>query len=144
MERTPRLTLILVALFVLSVGLAAGCSNDSGTTEPALDTVPPAIPLGISASVPGQSEVALNWAANTVDPDLAGYVVYRSQSANGGFLPVTHGTVSTNSFLDTTVEPGHDYWYSVAARDINRNESARSAPVKVTVPLQNPPLPITR
>jgi len=144
MASTPRVSLILLVVATVSFALFAGCSNEVGTTDPTLDTVPPTIPLDLSGDILTTSSVSLSWAANTVDPDLAGYVVYRRNAADSGYLPLTHGTVTTNSYVDTDAQPGHTYWYSVAARDIHRNESGRSAPVQVTVPDPDLPQPRAR
>lgn len=141
MSGTSRTSLILLALLIASLGLATGCGSESGSTGPALDTVPPAIPLDISGNAVTNSGISLNWAANTVDPDLAGYVVYRSQSANRSYVPLSHGPVATNSYVDTSAQPGNTYWYTIAARDLNRNESGQSAPVQITMPALNSPQP---
>lgn len=92
-----------------------GCSNH---TEP-IDITPPASPRGLSAFV-GDSEVELYWYDNT-EPDLAGYRVYRSTTANGRY--VHFATTSVPSFLDRWVNNGVTYYYAVSAYDLNGNES---------------------
>ena len=128
-----RASLILLGVLVLSVLGVAGCGNETAGTSPKLDTNPPAVPVELTVqTIPGQG-VGLSWAANTVDSDLSGYIAYRSESPYGGFRPLEPSPVTTNSLLDRSVRPGHTYWYQVAARDVNRNESARSASATVTV-----------
>jgi hypothetical protein len=128
-----RASLILLGFFAVSTPMYAGCGNETAGTSPKLDTNPPAVPVELTVqALPGQG-VSLSWAANTVDSDLSGYVAYRSESPHGGFCPLASGPVSTNSLLDRSARPGHSYWYQVAARDVNRNESARSASANVTI-----------
>jgi hypothetical protein len=129
-RRTP---LALLGVIVLLAILFAGCGNETAGTSPKLDTNPPAVPVELTArAIPGEG-VSLSWAANTVDPDLRGYIAYRSDSPHGGFCPLGDALVTTNSLLDRSARPGHSYWYQVAARDVNRNESARSASAAVTL-----------
>ena len=60
----------------------------------------------------GPGVVTLTW-----DPiaDAAGYMVYRSPVAVGGFEPVTDGPVTDTTFADATVVNGFRYHYAVAA-----------------------------
>lgn len=126
--------LIAMALFI------GGCSNnDDEAVAPIVDTVPPAIPEGIAAGVVGGGAVSLTWDANTVDSDLLGYIVYRSESAQVGFRPLTTQPVGSNTWSDAHVQPGRTYYYAVAARDVSRNESARSSTFSVSVPASGGP-----
>ncbi len=93
----------------------------SFTTE--ADATEPAAPSGLIAT-PGAGNVTLDWTANT-EPDLVGYNVYRSLTS-----PVsTAGTplngltpVATNTYVDTTVSGGNEYFYVVTAVDSSDNE----------------------
>lgn len=95
---------------------------------PRQDLLAPEVPTGLSARLVEEPDpaVSLSWDANGSDPDLAGYIVYRSDRPEGGFAPVTDAPVLTNSFLDRTAPPGRPAFYRVAARDASRNESALS------------------
>ncbi len=133
MAISRRAPLILLGVIVLLAILFTGCGNETAGTSPKLDTNPPAVPVELTAQlVPGEG-VSLSWAANTVDSDLRGYIAYRSESPHGGYSPLSSDPVTTNSLLDRSVRPGHSYWYQIAARDVNRNESARSASVAVSL-----------
>ena len=82
----------------------------AGTTAAA-----PARPSGLTvySHLPGQ--VALTW--NPVeDPTVDGYVVYRSPSAQGGFLPVARlaGSYQT-TWVDRGLDPLRVFYYRVAA-----------------------------
>lgn len=127
MEHTVRASLILFCILILGVALTAGCGNDEDQTSPFVDTVPPSIPLDVTASPSEDGGVQLDWAANTIDPDLAGYVVYRSTSPQRGFQPITDRPVPTNVYVDRQARAGQNYWYSVSARDVHLNESSRSS-----------------
>ncbi len=69
--------------------------------------------------------VLVAWSAN-VEPDLAGYNVYRSASAGGAYSKLNGALLSKSvlSFGDTTVASGATVWYRVTAVDMSGNESA--------------------
>ena len=101
------------------------------------DTFPPAAPQGVvSALLPGASAgtvvVDLSWSIN-VETDLAGYRVYRSEQEGARGHLLTPDLLPTPAVRDTSVQPGHHYWYIVTAVDRAGNESAPSAPVGVEV-----------
>jgi hypothetical protein len=97
------------------------------------DVFPPKPPQQLVA-VATQGAVDLSWSANT-EPDLAGYIVYRSDTA-GAPVRVSPADVPliAPTFRDATTEPGHTYRYSVSAVDNSGNESPRSAEAEETVP----------
>ena len=106
------------------------------------DTFPPAVPQGLVAAVlpgatPGSLLVDLSWAIN-VETDLAGYRVYRSEQEGTRGSVVNADLLPTPAVRDTSVEPGHRYWYSVTAVDRTGNESAPSTPVEVEVTQPSP------
>jgi fibronectin type 3 domain-containing protein len=102
------------------------------------DTVAPAIPKRPAVSG-SQEGVRLDWADNT-DADLAGYNVYRSNSAEGTYVKLTTGgPVTASEFTDTTGPSGATVYYRVTAVDAWGNESspvsvAATRPVDVTPP----------
>jgi hypothetical protein len=105
------------------------------------DIFPPAVPQGLVAAVlPGAAGgtvvVELSWSIN-VETDLGGYRVYRSEQEGTRGQVVTPDLLPTPAVRDTSVEPGHRYWYTVTAVDRAGNESAPCAPmvVDVTQPL---------
>ena len=95
---------------------------------PGQDLRAPEVPAGLAARlVDGTSdEVSLSWSANRSDPDLAGYIVYRSERPEGGYMAITTDPVLTNAFVDRSAPAGGDCFYRIAARDAARNESALS------------------
>ena len=95
------------------------------------DRFPPAVPAGLTA-VPSTASIELVWERNT-EPDLAGYRVYRSEQEGAKGQSVTRDLLPVPAFRDTSVEPGHRYWYSVTAVDRAGNESLSSVQVAVEV-----------
>jgi hypothetical protein len=99
------------------------------------DTFPPATPQGLQAvnsGLPDQPFIDLTWSPNT-EPDLAGYNVYRLTD-NQRWIRINNETVKTPAFKDSTVQPGQQYAYAVAAVDVRGNESARSEQASESVP----------
>ena len=113
-------------------------SSDSHPVTVTLrDIFPPAAPQGLVAALlpgatPGTVVVDLSWSIN-LETDLAGYRVYRSEQEGVRGQVITSELLPTPAVRDTTVEPGHRYWYTVTAVDRAGNESAPSTPVAVDV-----------
>jgi len=97
-----------------------------------LDAAPPAAPSGLAAARDGGS-VRVQWSANS-EADLAGYKVYRANSAEGPFDAVSVNIVTTNEYVDTNIPAGAaTLWYRVSAVDATDNESAQSASVSIAL-----------
>jgi hypothetical protein len=129
------------AYIVRSVMLVDGNPLESADSAPAivtpLDTFPPAAPQNlVGAVLPGAAPdsvlVDLSWAIN-LESDLAGYRVYRSEQPDMRGALLTPDLLLAPAYRDTTVKPGHRYWYSVTAVDRAGNESQPSAAVVVDV-----------
>jgi fibronectin type 3 domain-containing protein len=86
----------------------------------------------IAGGAPGSPEVDLSWSIN-VEPDLAGYRVYRSEQQDSKGELLTPDPLPSPAYRDTSVQPGHHYWYSVSSVDRTGNESAPSPPVALDV-----------
>jgi fibronectin type 3 domain-containing protein len=84
----------------------------ASATRPKNSTAP-AKPAGLVAT-PSNNGVTLTWTANT-EPDLAGYNVYRSNSATGTFYELNTSPITTTTFLDTTATGGVISYYQVKA-----------------------------
>jgi hypothetical protein len=100
------------------------------------DSFPPAPPSGVQAvysPVQGQpSFIDITWTPN-MEPDLAGYNVYRHM-ANEAPVKVNNELVKTPRFADPNIQAGMKYFYSVSAVDLRGNESGRSEETSETVP----------
>jgi endonuclease I len=91
------------------------------------DTTPPDAPTGLAAW-PADCAVFLDWDDN-LEPDLAGYEVYRAESPSGPFERLNGPLVPGSEFDDTSAENGLAYWYFVTAVDLSGNESDPSLDV---------------
>jgi hypothetical protein len=112
-------------------------SDSQSVTVAPQDTFPPAAPQGlVGAVLPGSTAgtvlVDLSWSIN-LETDLAGYRVYRSEQEGTRGQLLTADLLPTPAIRDTSVEPGHRYWYTVTAVDRAGNESTPSAPLAVDV-----------
>jgi fibronectin type 3 domain-containing protein len=99
------------------------------------DKYPPAPPdLATPNAVTGR--IALFWSANQ-EPDLAGYILYRSTDPNlppKSWTRLTPEIYTKTTFTDTNVETGKTYYYYVIAVDTAGNQSNPSRVVSETVP----------
>jgi len=100
-----------------------------------VDKYPPAAPsLAPPGVAPGR--ISLFWSANS-EPDLAGYILFRSTDPN---LPkekwtrLTPGVYTKTTFTDQNVETGKTYYYYVRAIDTAANLSDYSQVVSETLP----------
>jgi hypothetical protein len=99
--------------------MGVGSESRSATL---VDTTPPAAPTGLEVT-----QSILTWEANS-EADLAGYYVFRSESADGPFTKVANAVIPTNLFNDPSYQSG--LYYEVSAVDEFNNESVRSAPYR--------------
>lgn len=114
---------------------ASGADASAAISQPsavvqvkAEDRFPPAPPQDLRAiAVPGAVDLA--WSPNN-EPDLAGYNVYRGESASGSKLNPTPLTSPT--FRDLSAKSGEALMYRVTAVDRSGNESGPSDTVAVT------------
>ena len=108
-------------------------------TLPPLRT-PPAPPMKLTGKA-GDASVSLTWAANT-EEDIAGYNVYRSLSAGGGYVKLNSTTVSSPTYTDTSAPNGTAYYYTVSAVDKDNEESSYAFKVKAvpSLPDMMPPV----
>ncbi len=120
---------------------AEGNELESSDSQPVTvtprDIFPPAAPQGLVAallpgSAPGTVLVDLSWSLN-LETDLAGYRVYRSEQEGTRGQLLSPDLLPTPAVRDTSVVPGHRYWYSVTAVDRAGNESAPGSAVVVEV-----------
>ncbi|HEY4817274.1 MAG TPA: hypothetical protein VIH67_07565 [Candidatus Acidoferrum sp.] len=125
---------------------ADGGTVESSDSVPAIvtprDVYPPAVPQSLVAAVVrpdpnAPPEVDLSWSINA-ETDLAGYHVYRSEQQDTPGQLLTPDLLLSPAYRDTSVQPGHLYWYSVTAVDRSGNESAPSVPVAAEVAQPSP------
>ena len=117
---------------VRSLVQADGTMVQSSDSQPlvvtAKDVFPPAAPQGVEAvgspaTIEGAASIEVVWAISP-EPDLAGYVVNRSNSAADAGERLTPELLSIPpTFRDINVTPGQRYFYHVRAVDRDGNES---------------------
>jgi fibronectin type 3 domain-containing protein len=94
---------------------------DSGYS---VDNLSPYTPLNAGLIAVADNRVLLRWDQNRVDPDIAGYAVYRS-TVDG--FPIADSTrlftTTDTTVVDSTLLANEDYYYRVTAVDIHGNES---------------------
>jgi hypothetical protein len=126
---------------VRSLVMVEGKPLESSSSEPAIvtprDIFPPAAPQNVVGNVlpgatPGSVLVDLSWSISP-ERDLAGYRVYRSEEQGNRGALITPDLLLAPAYRDTSVEPGHHYWYTVTAVDRAGNGSESSAPAAVDV-----------
>jgi fibronectin type 3 domain-containing protein/predicted small lipoprotein YifL len=125
--------------YYYSVRARTGTGGPAGPASAAVaatpeDTTPPAQPRGLVAVVAGQT-VRLAWEAVT-DANLAGYLVYRSETSGRGYERLTSTPQAGTTFVDNQVRSGQTFYYVVTAVDRSRraNESTPSAEAAIRVP----------
>ena len=129
-------TYVYVVRTVLSAEGSSVESSDSRTVSiKPIDTFPPAAPQGVVAAMIGEAGsgkvvVDLSWSIN-VEPDLAGYRVYRSEQQGTLGEALNAELVATPAYRDGSAVSGKKYWYSVKALDRAGNESKASEQVVV-------------
>ena len=94
------------------------------------DIYPPKPPSEVAAISNGES-ISLVWSPNT-EPDLAGYVVYRS-GPEKKFERISDSLLTTASLVDSSVVKGQTYIYRIKAIDQKANASDFSEEVSEKV-----------
>ncbi len=96
-----------------------------------IDLIAPSRPTGLAAA-PAQDGVMLRWMSN-LEPDLAGYLVYRRGKGARSFICLTDEPVAESIYLDESTKKGREYEYAVSAIDNapQANESRKSSIEKV-------------
>ncbi len=106
---------------------AQSAPQKATTSASSSDTTPPSVPAGLAFSSITSNSITVSWKASTDNvggSGVAGYDLYRGDSLAG--------SPTVTSFTDTGLTPSTTYSYSVRARDVAGNVSARSAPKKST------------
>ncbi|MEK7766566.1 MAG: hypothetical protein AAB368_10030, partial [bacterium] len=106
-------------------------ANDSAISSPDVSAYPqdnfaPLAPTGLGTGNAGTgNRLNVSWFANT-ETDLKDYRVRRSTGTGITAATAVLVTVSPTSYVDMAVVNGTTYYYKVAARDVNFNESGLS------------------
>lgn len=113
-----------------------GVSSDYQFNTPSGDA--PAMVAGLVVAKPTEMErIVLSWLSNG-EADLAGYNLYRSESASVAFTKVNANpipsVVGSTTYQDEGLKIATKYYYYVKAVDVAGNESAPSQTVSVVTP----------
>ncbi len=101
--------------------MALAVAFTSAAGEARADTTPLAAPTGLAATA-STAAVALNWNDN-IEPDLAGYNVYRSANSSGPWTLLNGSLLTASAYNDVTAQPGVTLYYAVSAMDTFGNTS---------------------
>lgn len=148
-QRHARAMLLAAALAVFV--LVSGCDSGNGGGD---DTFPPPAPVQLEATTEDGS-VVLTWASGAGTPP-AGYNVFRGGAPIDGMstksdapsrktspapAPINDALVTEPRYVDTSVEAGTRYTYSVEAVNEAGESGSMSSSVEVGVFAQPPSRP---
>jgi len=105
-----------------------------------VDSLPPAVPIGLTAIADTTSTVRLSWQANK-EGDILGYRIFRGQTSEEEMIPLNDIAITDTVFVDTiNLELLNDrVYYAVTALDERYNQSDKSPIVEVIKPETIPP-----
>jgi len=107
-----------------------------------IDSIPPAIPIGLKAIVDESGHVQLSWIPN-IDGDLYGYRIYRANYNQEELFQITTEPILNANYTDKVNlnTLNESIYYSVMAVDRNQNHSLLSEKLKLTLPDKVNPQP---
>lgn len=107
-----------------------------------VDTIPPAVPAGLSATVDSTGCVRLSWQPVS-DTDIYGYRVYRGQTEGEELIPLNDVAAREAAFVDTVDvrSLNGSVYYAVSALDERYNQSDLCPVIEVRKPEFIPPTP---
>ncbi|MCB2204697.1 hypothetical protein KQI65_08105 [bacterium] len=123
---------------------AVDTAGNSRMSAPVLalfpDSIPPAIPQGLHASIDSSGVVRLEWTANE-EIDLQGYRVFYANDPTHEFQQLTRQISQDTAFVDTlTLKTlSEEIYYKVTALDYNFNHSPFTEALMVEKPDIVPP-----
>ncbi len=99
------------------------------------DTIPPAAPVGLGGGIDTNGVVTLKWNLAT-EEDIKGYRIYKANSVDHVFTPVSKELIQDTVFRDTVVLKTltREIFYKVIAVDNNLNNSDYSLACKLLKP----------
>lgn len=106
-----------------------------------IDSIPPAIPTGLSGQIDSLGVVRLKWEANT-EKDLLGYRIIRGQQKDEEFIDIYQRAYPSNAYTDSVnlkfANP--KVYYRIAAEDKRHNVSEFSEILVLEKPVVIPPI----
>ena len=107
---------------VTAVDTSGNVSGVAAASATLPDVSAPAAITGLKVSA-DSSKVKLDWSSNS-EQDLAGYLIYRSVTADGAYTLLTPSPRTGSDYSDSTAIPGLPTYYRITAVDEAGNESA--------------------
>ncbi len=106
------------------------------------DSIPPAVPKGLTGTVDNKGVVTLKWKTNT-EPDFLGYRVFRSFNNSKNYAVLNGTPFAATGFKDTLSlnQLNSNVYYRIAALDNRFNESSQSDSIHLNRPDTIPPAP---
>ncbi|OEH84423.1 hypothetical protein BHU72_09390 [Desulfuribacillus stibiiarsenatis] len=92
--------------------------------------MPPKEPTGLRVSEHTANSVTLRWTPSS-SSDVKGYILERSDTPSGIFVPVHEGVITTTSLTDIAVANSFTYYYHVKAVDSQDRNSSPSNTVSI-------------
>ncbi len=109
-------------------GQVSQLSAEASATLPINEA--PATPIGLTVKS-GSDSIDLAWSSNS-ESDLSTYLVYRTTTPGTEYTVLAYALTRT-TYVDRYVEPGVNYYYSVAAKDTGGNISGLSEEVSAEI-----------
>ncbi|MCP4580439.1 MAG: hypothetical protein GY839_02395 [candidate division Zixibacteria bacterium] len=108
-----------------------------------LDIKAPGIPQNLNVEG-GDGAVAMSWNMS-LELDVGGYYVYRSQGLDKEFAKLNEALIPVDSpiYYDSSITNGVQYFYAVTAVDASKNESEQGNPIAIIGEDKTPPDPPT-
>jgi len=128
-------------LFVKALDVTRRESGRSETLSfDVVDRTPPSIIRNVNARVTHDDNIRVTWPVS-VDPDVAGYNIYRSKNVTGEIELLNDELIDilATVYIDTTVVGRNSYFYRISAVDESGNESELSNSAMAIVERRTPP-----
>ncbi|MDR1097319.1 MAG: hypothetical protein LBL57_04220 [Tannerella sp.] len=99
------------------------------------DTIPPAVPRGLTGYVDTLGVAHLSWEGNS-EPDLYGYRIYRAQTRGEELIPLNNDAFRAAEYTDTVDIRNLNarVYYAVASLDMRYNQSTLSETLELEKP----------